>query len=133
MTSVSTQPQACTTTMDSVLDYSFTGSHFFASYYECNFERLDDLEQLRLAMYEAAAASGATVLKHSEHQFTPQGITMVLLLSESHASIHTYPETGACFVDLFTCGNNCCAEKFDKVLREYLQPKRIKSSLVKRD
>jgi S-adenosylmethionine/arginine decarboxylase-like enzyme len=49
-------------------------------------------------------------------------MTAVLLLAESHASIHTYPEHQACFVDLFTCGRACSAERFDAVLRQYLRP-----------
>ena len=54
---------------------------------------------------------------------------MVLLLSESHASIHTYPEYNSCFVDLFTCGQKCSAEKFDMYLREYLKPKQTDSRI----
>jgi S-adenosylmethionine decarboxylase len=43
-------------------------------------------------------------LKVVSRQFKPQGVTVLALLSESHASIHTYPEVGAAFVDVFTCG-----------------------------
>ena len=50
---------------------------------------------------------------------------MVILLSESHASIHTYPEFNACFVDLFTCGEKCSSEYFDQALQSYLKPKLV--------
>jgi S-adenosylmethionine/arginine decarboxylase-like enzyme len=60
-------------------------------------------------------------------------LTMVFLLSESHASIHTYPEHGACFVDLFTCGNKCSGEKFDQALREYLKPAHVTARVLIRD
>jgi S-adenosylmethionine decarboxylase proenzyme len=73
-------------------------------------------------MDEAVKASGATILNRTYYIFPPNGMTLVYLLSESHASIHTYPEKGACFVDLFTCGENCSAEGFDHLLRGYLQP-----------
>ncbi len=105
--------------------FEFKGNHFLASYNGCDFQALTDLEKLPEALLEASRKSGATVLDSTKYIFPPHGITMVVLLSESHASIHTYPEHGSCFVDLFTCGNKCSAEKFDLALREYLQPKEV--------
>ena len=113
-------------------EYLFQGRHFLASYNECDMEALANVEEISKAMYAAAEASGATVLKGCEHIFSPNGITMVILLSESHASIHTYPEHGSCFVDLFTCGDHCSHEKFDAVLRAYLKPKKIDARLLLR-
>ena len=52
-------------------------------------------------------------------------MTLVALLSESHASIHTYPEHNSCFVDLFTCGLSFHAERFDAVMRAYLSPSQV--------
>jgi S-adenosylmethionine decarboxylase len=80
------------------------------------------LDGLLKAMDEAVKASGASILNRTFHIFPPNGLTAVYLLSESHASIHTYPEYGACFVDLFTCGENCSSEQFDRLMRVYLQP-----------
>ena len=76
--------------------------------------------------------AGKCSLDAVEHVFSPRGYTAVLLLSESHASIHTYPEHGACFVDLFTCGTTCKAEAFDQVLRDYLQPLQITQRILLR-
>ncbi len=112
--------------------HKFTGRHLLASYLGCDKRAIRDLEGLRAAMMKAVEASHATVLKHAEHVFSPDGLTMVILLSESHASIHTYPEERACFVDLFTCGDSCCAEAFDAVLREFLQPSRVEARIVLR-
>ncbi len=112
--------------------YEFRGKHFIASYCDCNHEALIDLEKLEAAMIEASMASGATVLQSAKHIFPPHGMTMVILLSESHASIHTYPEFNACFVDLFTCGEHCKSEKFDEVLRAYLQPDEVNSHFLTR-
>src|SRR5205807_611048 len=96
--------------------FEFKGSHFIASYLDCDQAALTDVDALTSAMEDAARASGATILKTAAHVFPPNGLTMVILLSESHASIHTYPEFGACFVDLFTCGTKCSAQKFHEVL-----------------
>lgn len=106
-------------------EYDFIGRHYVASYHECDYEALRDLETLKEKMIEASTASGATVLSTRDFVFEPDGMTMVLLLSESHASIHTYPEHNACFVDLFTCGTTCDAEKFADVLVKYLSPTRV--------
>lgn len=101
-------------------NYQFIGSHFLVSYYQCDPQMLDDREGLISAMTLAIEKSGATLLKMSDYQFTPHGVTLVALLSESHASIHTYPEFGACFVDFFTCGTKCDYKEFDKILKQAL-------------
>lgn len=118
---------------DSKPEYNFVGTHFMASYKECNVEALTDLPKLKEALVEAAKASGATVLDTVDYTFEPDGLTMVVLLSESHASIHTYPEHRACFVDLFTCGHKCSAAKFDEALRTYLEPQKVSGNVAKRN
>jgi S-adenosylmethionine decarboxylase len=105
--------------------YQFKGVHFLADYCDCDLEALGDVEGLAAAMSRAVEECGATILEKSSWVFAPNGLTMVFLLSESHASIHTYPEHGSCFIDLFTCGEKCSAEKFDAALRAYLKPKRL--------
>ena len=105
--------------------YEFSGKHFLASYLGCSPRAIADLNGMLGAMDEAVKASGATILDRTFHIFPPHGITVVYTLSESHASIHTYPEFGACFVDLFTCGEQCSSGPFDRVLRTYLQPTQI--------
>lgn len=72
---------------------------------------------------KAIQSSGATILKHDCVEFPGNGITAYFVLSESHASIHTYPEHNSCFVDLFTCGHACSHENFDRMLKSYLKPK----------
>jgi S-adenosylmethionine decarboxylase proenzyme len=113
-------------------EYLFKGKHFMASYLDCDLKSLCNLDALINAMDNAVRKSGATILEKTPYVFPPNGLTMVHLLSESHASIHTYPEHGACFVDLFTCGDVCSAEEFDKALRDYLSPKIVKAHLFLR-
>ena len=110
----------------------FQGRHLFGSYLGCDPVALRDFAGLRKAMGEAVSASGATLLNTVEHIFPPDGITILMLLSESHASIHTYPEHGACFVDLFTCGMRCSGERFDELLRAYLRPAEAEVSFADR-
>lgn len=114
-------------------DYHFKGNHFIASYCDCDREALSNVEALAAAMQQAVETCGATILDSSSWVFPPNGLTMVFLLSESHASIHTYPEHGACFVDLFTCGHKCSAEKFDQAMRSYLKPESVAHESLIRD
>ncbi len=103
-------------------DYEFGGRHLLASYTNCSPESLADPKKIDTAMREAITASGATVLDVSEHVFEGGGMTALYLLSESHASIHTYPEHKSVFVDIFTCGYVCEPKEFDRVLRNYFKP-----------
>lgn len=112
--------------------HQFAGKHFVASYLDCDTKALADVTKMIEAMDVAVGASGATVLNKTFHVFQPNGLTLVYLLSESHASIHTYPECNACFVDLFTCGNSCTSVGFDQALRSYLQPKTVNARLFLR-
>ncbi|PIS02229.1 MAG: adenosylmethionine decarboxylase [Chlamydiae bacterium CG10_big_fil_rev_8_21_14_0_10_42_34] len=113
-------------------DYTFKGKHFVASYLDCDPNSISDFESLIQAMNSAVSASGATILDQTHYVFPPDGLTIVYLLSESHASLHTYPEHRACFVDLFTCGDHCSSKKFDEVLRKYLRPKQVNDRLFTR-
>ncbi|MCH9631728.1 MAG: S-adenosylmethionine decarboxylase proenzyme [Chlamydiae bacterium] len=114
------------------VEYEFIGRHLIVSYLDCNHEAIMDEEAIKEKMKEAAVSAGVTILSSSHHHFAPKGVTQVLLLSESHASIHTYPEVRSCFVDLFTCGTTFALDKFDKVMSDYLKPKNVSHTLLHR-
>jgi S-adenosylmethionine decarboxylase proenzyme len=113
--------------------YDFVGSHFLASYYQCNPEILNDPAAIAELFKEGIGKSGATLLKIADYQFEPYGVTLVALLSESHASIHTYPEQGACFVDFFTCGTSCDHTNFHQVLQQGLESKSCSHQFIHRN
>ena len=113
--------------------YQFLGKHFIASYAGCDAKAIQNVEGLIEAMREGVRKSGAQILDESSYVFQGNGFTMVLLLSESHASIHTYPEHNACFVDLFTCGDHCLYDPFDNALRDYLKPTAATSKILIRN
>jgi S-adenosylmethionine decarboxylase proenzyme len=66
---------------------------------------LDDLKRIEALMNEAARAAGATVVASVFQPFEPHGVSGVVVIEESHLSIHTWPEHGYAAVDFFTCGN----------------------------
>jgi S-adenosylmethionine decarboxylase len=82
----------------------FTGWHVLAELDGVPPALLDDEPFLRRALESALAECGATVCQVISKRFSPQGVTVLALLSESHASLHSYPENGSVFVDVFTCG-----------------------------
>jgi S-adenosylmethionine decarboxylase len=118
--------------------YEFVGTHFLANYSQCN-DNLSNIGLLKQAMCHAVQESQATILGSIDHVFTSDehpsqdGYTGVFILSESHASIHTYPEKDSCFVDLFTCGTKCSYIPFDQHLRTFLQPHNVSYQVIKRD
>lgn len=82
------------------------GHHILADFYNCDPKRLDDVEQIRTFMHEAAIHAGATIVQENFHKYAPVGVSGVVIIQESHLTIHTWPECGYAAVDLFTCGTN---------------------------
>ena len=92
------------------------GKHILLELKDCNEEALNDLGFLRSTLVEAAKDCGATVLGESFHPFNPHGVSGVVVIAESHLSVHTWPEYGYAAVDIFTCGDSVQPEKAAEVL-----------------
>lgn len=111
----------------------FTGWHVLAEFGGVDTALCDDLERLESALRESLIAAGVTICDVVHKKFDPQGVTVLALLSESHASIHTYPESGDIFVDVFTCGSiGAGATKAVELLRDALSPKDVRMQVIKR-
>ena len=82
------------------------GHHIVAEIRDSDKEKLNDIDLLINTLVEACKKGGAGVIGHIEHKFTPHGVTVLVLLSESHCSVHSYPEYGYVACDAFTCGNH---------------------------
>ncbi|MDW7673219.1 MAG: adenosylmethionine decarboxylase [Bacillota bacterium] len=80
------------------------GRHVLAEMEGCSFEVLNDLKKVEEIMVNAALEAGAEVREVVFHKFSPQGVSGVVVISESHLAIHTWPELGYAAVDVFTCG-----------------------------
>jgi len=100
---------------------SSLGQHFLLNIYGCSSLQLNDEFFLCDLIENAAESSGATVIKTISYHFLPQGVTAVSLLSESHISIHTWPEKGAAAIDIFTCGD-CIPKVGCDIILEQLKP-----------
>ncbi|GHA68450.1 hypothetical protein GCM10009007_06480 [Formosimonas limnophila] len=86
--------------------HAATGQHLLLDLYGCDAALLSSLEQLTLLIKNAAHRANATIINSHFHHFGHQlGVTGVLLLKESHMSIHTWPEHGYAAIDIFMCGD----------------------------
>ncbi|MHB8084428.1 MAG: adenosylmethionine decarboxylase [Dehalococcoidia bacterium] len=99
---------------------------------DCNAELLNDTEYLRTLLTDVARSIGATVIKDSFYQFTPQGISGVVIIAESHISIHTWPEFSFAAIDVFTCGDVIEPKDAVKPMADRLKAKSVTYIELKR-
>jgi len=107
------------------------GQHLLAEYRGCDRELLDDLARIEKLLRRAAELAGTTIVAAVFHPFSPQGVTGVVVVEESHLSIHTWPEHGYAAVDFYTCGD-CQPERAHEYLREALRADYGEVMLVER-
>ena len=84
------------------------GIHYLAEFFDCDRAKIDDAALIEKVMIDAANLSAATIIRPFFHQFSPQGVSGVIVIAESHFAIHTWPEHGYTAVDLFSCSDFDC-------------------------
>lgn len=105
------------------------GIHLILDFWEA--KNLDSIKTIKKALTEAVKAARATLLKIDLHKFSPQGVSGVAVVAESHISIHTWPEKKYAALDIFMCGKSDPYKSVD-VLKKYFQPRRVKITEIKR-
>lgn len=108
------------------------GRHILCEAYECDPEVLDNIEAVREIMVDAALRAGAEIREVAFHKFSPQGVSGVVVISESHLAIHTWPEHRYAAVDVFTCGEKVDPMVACRYIRDQFKARRIVASEVKR-
>ena len=108
------------------------GLHILMEFYDCLPTVLDDDKLLEELMIEAAEKASATIIKSVFHKFSPQGVTGVVVVAESHLAIHTWPEKQYAAVDFFTCNDKMDHEKAQLHLKNGLLSSREVIKLVAR-
>ncbi|MBF0318774.1 MAG: adenosylmethionine decarboxylase [Nitrospirae bacterium] len=81
------------------------GTHLLVELRDCNPRSMSSVKDVTDAMVSAAKAANATIVDVSFHEFNPFGISGMVIIAESHLSIHTWPEYNYAAVDIFTCGD----------------------------
>ena len=108
------------------------GRHILAEIYGCDPRILNNKDFIEKIMVESALKAGAEVREVAFHKFSPQGVSGVVIISESHLTIHSWPELGYAAVDVFTCGDSVNPWKACDYITEYLNAKNMTATEVKR-
>ncbi|HHY59620.1 MAG TPA: S-adenosylmethionine decarboxylase proenzyme [Clostridia bacterium] len=108
------------------------GRHILAEIYGCDFAILNDIKKVEEIMVNAALEAGAEVREFVFHKFSPQGVSGVVVISESHLAIHTWPELGYAAVDVFTCGEKVNPWDACKFLTEQFKAQHVDAKEVER-
>ncbi|HBG62018.1 MAG: S-adenosylmethionine decarboxylase proenzyme [Omnitrophica WOR_2 bacterium GWF2_38_59] len=81
------------------------GKHYLVEFINCNAEKLKYVKDVKKVFISAAKKSNATILKYYFNQFKPTGVSGIMLIAESHFSIHTWPDHDYAAFDMFSCGH----------------------------
>ncbi len=107
------------------------GKHYLVEFINCDVEKLKFAGDVKNALLQAAKDSKAVILNYFFHQFEPEGVTGIILIAESHFSIHTWPQDCYAAFDVFTCGS-MDAERAIETLKNSLGAREVKVNLVRR-
>lgn len=101
------------------------GRQLTLEYYECAFGVLLDKGGVETILLKAARESGATIISSSFHRFDPQGVSGVVIIAESHFTVHAWPEHNYAAVDIFTCGDNINLDTAIQSMQEGFGSRRV--------
>ena len=111
---------------------SSAGQHYLIELSGCPSTHLSSTPSIKDVLLEAAHEAGATIISSSFHKLPHNGVSGVVLIAESHFSIHTYPNLGYAAIDIYTCGKKIKPEKAVKVLLGMFEAKFICKTVVDR-
>ena len=108
------------------------GRHLMLEVYDCPRKYLDDPNAIRQLLLAAARGARATVIDTMVHRFRPQGVSGVVVIAESHLTIHTWPEYGCAALDMFSCSPQIDLDQIAEHLARELRARRIDARVVER-
>ncbi len=108
------------------------GHHWLIELKDCQVDLLSEVGQVARIMEDAVAVSGATKVESRFHQFNPYGVSGVIIIMESHFTIHTWPEYAYAAVDIFTCGNSIDTAKAVAFLQAAFGASSVQTQLFER-
>lgn len=106
-------------------------NHYVAEAWGLNTKLLNYKKDLLQVALKTAQALNLTVLKSFIHQFEPHGLSLILVISESHLAIHTWPEFDYMNVDILSCSRKADLKDLKEVLKEYFKPTKVSIQKVR--
>ena len=110
----------------------YLGKHILAEFWDCDSETLKGVKEVENIMTEAAKCAKATIVETCFHQFSPYGVSGVVVIAESHLAIHTWPEHSYAAVDFFTCNCKCNTDKAIEYLKNKFNSQNVSVQLIQR-
>ena len=107
------------------------GSHYIIELIGCDSNLISHVPTVEKGLVKSAIESEATIIDTHFHQFAPQGVSGVILIAESHFTIHTWPEDNYAAVDFFTCGE-MVPEKALEVLKKSFKAETVSVQIIER-
>ena len=108
------------------------GKHLLGNLYGCSAELLERVDIVKHIMYATVKKAGFKPVGDVFHQYEPFGVTGVILISNSHFSIHTWPEHNFLAVDIFSCSKDTDVEAGFEILCELFEPERVEKQVIDR-
>jgi S-adenosylmethionine decarboxylase len=108
------------------------GTHLLVELYGCDTRPLERVEYVETAMVRSVQAANAHIVSHFFHEFEPYGVSGVVVIEESHFTIHTWPEHRYAAIDLFFCSTSVEPDNAMQILCEVFQPERVQVMKVQR-
>jgi S-adenosylmethionine decarboxylase len=100
------------------------GYHYIWDVYDCNPQKLAYSDSIKILLNEIVKDTNIRKVSESYKQFEPIGATGIILLEESHLSIHTWPENGFAAIDLFSC-KQIEPSSISEILKDYFKTQNI--------
>ena len=108
------------------------GHHWLIELYSCKANLLEEVNFVEEHMERAAVLTGATIVQSNFHQFSPYGVSGVVVIQESHLTIHTWPEYAYAAIDLFTCGDTIQPEAGIEYLKSIFEAEEVEVKYLQR-
>lgn len=108
------------------------GEHMLIEYYGCDAAKLAHSDSVKQIMVEAVRAAQGTVVTDIFHNFSPYGVSGVVVIAESHVTIHTWPEHGCAAVDIFSCNERLDKLMIRDALKSQFEAKRVSTRSFRR-
>lgn len=108
------------------------GHHIIAELSGCNKTIISSLVKVRKTMVQAALEAKAEVREIAFHKFSPQGVSGVVVIAESHLAIHTWPEYNYVAIDIYTCGDKTDPLRACQYIANAFECKNMKHTIIDR-